>query len=153
MKRLGVSQTTTAIALLLLSSVASPQLRDEAAVRAWGTPIGGNAISKLVSNRTWHIDWAGCMGGTNGCKTYWDFFANGTLCARGINAKRQDKCADDGKWQIKNNALCWELTWMGGDSGYKSTCILVKTTSNEGYEATRSHGIGLTMFRFTLTKD
>lgn len=153
MKRLWGLQTTMAIALFLLSSAASPQLVDEAAIKAWGTPIGGEAISKLVSDRTWHIDWAACMGGSNGCKTYWDFFAAGTLCARGIDATRKDKCADDGEWKIEKNMLCWELTWMGGGSGYKSTCIFVKTTGNEEYEATRSNGIGLTMFRFKLAKD
>lgn len=153
MKTLRGLRSTALVALLLIPGVASPQLVDEAAIRAWGTPISGDAIAKLVSDRTWHIDWSACMGGSNGCKTYWDFFSAGTLCARGIDSTRQDKCADDGAWRIENNSLCWDLTWMGGGSGYKSTCILVKEAADGTYETTRSRGIGLTFFQFGLVND
>ena len=153
MKRLEGLRSTAFLVLFFASSVASPQLVDEAAIKAWGTPISGDAIAKVVSDQTWHMDWAACMGGSNGCKTYWDFFSGGTLCARGIDATRQDKCADDGEWRIENNSLCWDLTWMGGGSGYKSTCILVKKTGDRTYETTRSRGLGITFFRFEVVND
>lgn len=139
--------------LLLASSVANSQLIDEEAIKAWGTPIGGDAIAELVSDRAWHIDWAACMGGSDGCKTYWDFASDGTLCARGIDATRDSKCADEGKWRIDKASLCWELTWMGGGSGYKSTCILIKKAGGGGYETTRSNGLGITFFRFSLVNN
>jgi hypothetical protein len=153
MKRISRFRIAAAVMMLLASSVASSQLIDEEAIKAWGTPIGEDAIAKLVSDRSWHIDWAACMGGSDGCKTYWDFASDGTVCARGIDATSDSKCADEGKWRIEKTSLCWELTWMGGGSGYKSTCILIKKTAGGGYEATRSKGLGITFFRFSLASN
>ena len=145
----------SAAALLLLSysCTTSSQLVDEEAIKAWSTPIDGDAVSKLVMDRSWHIDWSACMGGNDGCRTYWDFASSGTVCARGIDAKPDDKCADDGKWRIEKTSLCWELTWLGGGSGYKSTCILIKEAGSGGFEATRTKGLGNTFFRFDLVKN
>ena len=39
---------------------------------------------------------------------------------------------------------------MGGGSGYKSVCILIKEIGDNTYEATRARGLGLTFFTFTL---
>ena len=106
--------------LMILTGGAQPQLHDEEAVKAWGKGVSKEIIAGLVANRTWHVNWSSCMGATD-CSTYWDFSEDGTVCARGIGATPQDKCHDDGKWRIKENSLCWELTWLGGGDGYKST--------------------------------
>jgi hypothetical protein len=129
------------------------QLYDEEAVKAWGEGVNNEIIAGLVDNRTWHINWAACMGGSDGCRTYWDFAGDGTMCARGIDATRKDKCADEGNWRIEDNALCWELTWLGGGEGYKSTCILIKDANAGAFETTRAKGLGLPFFAFTLAKD
>lgn len=129
------------------------QLYDEEAIKAWGEGVNSEVISGLVANRTWHINWATCMGGSDGCRTYWDFADAGTMCVRGIDATRKDKCADEGNWRIKDNALCWELSWMGGGEGYKSTCILIKDIGAGAFETTRAKGLGFPFFGFTLAKD
>lgn len=129
------------------------QLHDEEAMKAWGKGVENEVIAGLVANRTWHINWAACMGGSDGCRTYWDFADDGTMCARGIDATRKDKCADEGNWRIEDSALCWELSWLGGGEGYKSTCILIKDTGAGAFETTRAKGLGLPFFAFTLAKD
>lgn len=129
------------------------QLHDEEAMKAWGNGVSNEVIAGLVANRTWNINWSACMGGSNGCRTYWDFADDGTMCARGIDATRKDKCADEGNWRIEENALCWELSWLGGGEGYKSTCILIKDSATGAFETTRAKGIGLPFFEFTLAKE
>ena len=132
--------------LVILAIHAGPalsQLYDEEAVKAWGEGVNQEVIAELVANRTWHIDWASCMGAAAGCRTYWDFADDGTVCARAIDATREDICADEGNWRIKDNSLCWELSWLGGGEGWKSTCILIKDTGAGTFETTRARGLGL----------
>lgn len=110
------------------------------------------AIAKLVDNNTWHLNWAACMGGSDGCRTFWDFGSDGTVCARAIDAKRDDKCADEGKWRIEENKLCWELTWFGGGEGFKSVCVLIEKASDGNYETTRAGGFGIKFFQFAIAQ-
>ena len=147
-KRFGFTALAT---FAVLAGAAQAQLHDEEAVKAWGTGVDKDIIAGLVANQTWHLNWLSCMGSSD-CSTYWDFADDGTLCARGIGATPSDQCADDGKWQIKENTLCWELTWLGGGDGYKSTCVLIKETGDEGFEATRARGLGLPFFAFKLVE-
>lgn len=149
-KLLGVLAVTM---LAIHSGRGLAQLHDEEAMKAWGKGVSNEVIAGLVDNHTWHINWAACMGGSDGCRTYWDFTDDGTMCARGIDATRQDKCADEGNWRIEENALCWELTWLGGGEGYKSTCILIKDSNAGAFETTRARGLGLPFFEFSLAKD
>ena len=153
MKRERLLGISALLILAVHSGRGLAQLHDETAIKAWGAGVSNEVISELVANRTWHINWSACMGGADGCWTYWDFSDNGTLCARAIDAKRGDKCADEGKWRIEENALCWQLSWMGGGEGYKSTCILIKETDIGAFETTRARGLGLSLFDFTLAKD
>ena len=141
------------VILAIHAGSALSQLYDEEAVKAWGEGVNNDVIAGLVANRTWHINWASCMGGSGGCRTYWDFADDGSMCARGVGATRKDKCGDEGNWRIEDNALCWELTWLGGGEGYKSTCILIKETDAGAFETTRAKGLGLSFFEFTLAKD
>ena len=149
MKRKLISFSTFLLMAFFTGGVQS-QLHDEEAMKAWGEGVKSEVIAGLVANRTWHVNWLSCMGSSD-CSTYWDFADDGTVCARGIGATPQDKCADDGKWQIKENSLCWELSWLGGGDGYKSTCVLIKETDSDKFEATRAKGIGLPFFEFALT--
>ena len=142
-----------ALVLAIDADSALSQLEDKEAIKAWGEPVKKDVVARLVADRTWHINWSACMGGSEGCWTYWDFAADGTMCARGIDARPEDKCADEGKWRIDGNALCWKLSWMGGGEGYKATCILIKDAGDGAFEATRAKGIGLTFFRFVPDKD
>lgn len=153
MKSLKLFGITAFLTLAMHSGPGLAQLHDEEAMKAWGEGVDNEIIAGLVANRTWQIDWSACMGGANGCRTYWDFSENGTLCARGIDATRNDKCADEGSWRIEENALCWELTWLGGGEGYKSTCILIKEGTADAFETTRARGIGLPFFEFTLARN
>lgn len=93
------------------------------------------------------------MGAADGCRTFWDFAADGTMCARAVDATREDQCADEGNWRIEGNALCWELSWLGGGEGYKSTCVLIKDGDAGAFETTRARGLGLPFFDFTLVTD
>lgn len=135
--------------LAIFSGTAHSQMHDEAAVKAWGEGVKSEVIAGLVANRTWHLNWLSCMGSSD-CSTYWDFADDGTVCARGIGATPKDQCADDGKWRIQENSLCWELTWLGGGEGYKSTCVLIKETDSHNFEATRARGLGFPFFAFKL---
>ncbi len=145
------------ITVFMISAIhaghALAQLYDEEAVKAWGEGVNQKVIAELVANRTWHINWSSCMGGSDGCRTYWDFAGDGTVCPRAVDATREDKCADEGNWRIEDDALCWELSWLGGGEGYKSTCILIKDAGTGAFETTRARGIGLPFFEFTLAKD
>jgi hypothetical protein len=107
----------------------------------------------LTADRTWHLQWAGCMGGNAGCRTYWDWGADGTVCARMVGAERGDRCADEGEWRIEAGNLCWQLTWLGGGEGYKSVCVAMTRTGNGRYEATRVGGFGVTFFGFEVPHD
>lgn len=107
---------------------------------------------KLVTDQTWHVNWAACMGGSDGCRTYWDFKGDGTFCPRMIGAKPKDKCADDGKWRIDGGNLCWELTWLGGGEGYKKVCVSINKAGDNAYVATRVGGLGLKFFDLSLVK-
>lgn len=153
MKLKSLLTTSVFLILVMHSGRGLAQLHDEEAMKAWGEGVSDDVIAGLVANRTWHINWATCMGGSDGCRTYWDFADDGTMCARGIDATRKDKCADEGNWRIEDNALCWELSWMGGGEGYKSTCVLIKDSQTGAFETTRARGLGLPFFDFTLAKD
>ncbi|NJN39945.1 MAG: hypothetical protein HC807_02465 [Gammaproteobacteria bacterium] len=109
-------------------------------------------MTKLVSDQIWHLNWAACMGGSNGCRTFWNFSRDGTFCPRMIGSTQKDKCADDGKWRIDGSSLCWELTWLGGGEGYKKVCVSIDQTGDNAYAAQRVGGIGVNFFEFSLVK-
>lgn len=117
-----------------------------------GEPLDKAALTKLVTDQTWHVNWAACMGGSNGCRTYWDFKGDGTMCPRMIGATRKDKCADDGKWHVDGSSLCWQLTWLGGGEGYKKVCVSIDQAGDNAYVAKRVGGIGVKFFELSLVK-
>lgn len=84
-------------------------------------PLAPEEVRKLVSGRSIGISFYGDP--TNPATTnVWDFRSNGTLCGRAAGTKVGDKCADEGKWEMRGERLCWELTWLGGSFGFKAAC-------------------------------
>ncbi len=98
--------------------------------------IVGNDLSTLASGRSWGISY---YGSPNDAATtmVWDFRKDGSVCARSAGGKPGSKCMDEGKWNVRSDAVCWELTWMGEAGGYKSSCFLVKQLSEGLFQLDR----------------
>ena len=103
----------------------------------WGTApaddIKGDDLKKLANGRTWAISWQGNLSDPR-ITTYWDFRADGSVCARLVGSKKGDKCADVGKWNVQDDKICWQLTWLGEIQGYKSVCGQVRAGGQSRYE-------------------
>lgn len=112
-------------------------------------PVDAGALGKMVNGKKWEMKWAACMGAPP-CRAYWDWKADGSVCARAIDAKRDERCADEGRWRLKGDSLCWELQWFGSDSGAKSACVRVEPSGPGQYTAIRVGGFGTPFFTFTL---
>ncbi len=106
--------------------------------------VDGGTLKKLVENNKWRIKWGGSF------VTYWDWKGDGSVCARAIDAKIDEKCADKGPWRIEKNNLCWELEWLGSTEGYRKTCVFVESSGNGKFTAKRVKGIGIPYFTFTV---
>ncbi len=89
--------------------------------------IVGDELKVLTSGRTWAIVWEGRM-------SVWDFRKDGSVCARLSGSKSGDKCADEGKWFLKGEMVCWELTWLGEAFGVKTACSSVRKISDGHFE-------------------
>ena len=37
--------------------------------------------------------------------------------------------ADEGRWTLKGDVLCWELNWYGASYGFKSACSAVRASA------------------------
>jgi hypothetical protein len=101
--------------------------------------LAAEQVKKLVSGRTWAIGWQRDLANA-ATVTHWDFKADGTVCARFIGAKAKDKCADDGKWQLRGEVLCWELQRIGEFYGFKAACVRVRKVDEKRYEAIAEDG-------------
>ena len=105
------------------------------AVHAQGNPEeDADQLKTLVAGRTWAMSFQGDLS-KSATVTYWDFKADGTICARFVGSKPQDTCADDGTWQLKGNVLCWELQRLGVTNNYKSACVRVRKMDGKRYDA------------------
>lgn len=101
--------------------------------------LTADQLKNLVSGRTWAIAWQRDL--TNPLTlSHWDFKADGSVCARFAGGKAKDKCADDGKWRLQGEALCWELQRIGETYGYKSACVRVRKVDEKHYEAIAQDG-------------
>lgn len=101
--------------------------------------LTADQLKNLVSGRTWAIAWQRDLTNPS-TLTYWDFKADGSVCARFAGSKAKDKCADDGKWRLQGEALCWELQRIGETYGYKSVCVRVRKVDEKRYEAIARDG-------------
>jgi hypothetical protein len=110
-----------------------------------------NSIRKLTNNRTWALNWTACDGYP--CEAFWDWHNDGSICARIVGTKRDGDCADDGRWRIDGNRLCWTFTWLGGGEGYKKMCVLVEPVDEGKYRTTRVGSGGITFFTFVDLSD
>jgi hypothetical protein len=100
------------------------------------TTITGEDLRALANGRSWGISYYGDP--TNPALTMvWDFRKDGSVCARSPGGKKGDKCMDEGKWSVKGEMLCWELTWMGEAGGFKANCFSVKKIGNDQFQMNR----------------
>ena len=105
--------------VVLLSLVATQAFSQSA------TSLSGSEISKLVSGRSLAISFYGDP--TNSASTsIWDFRKDGSVCARLVGANRSEKCADEGKWTVNNDMLCWDLPSIGRSLGTNPACSTAK---------------------------
>lgn len=95
--------------------------------------IAGDELSALATGRTWAISFYGNPDNPSSTNV-WDFRKDGSVCARGVGSKRSEKCADVGKWSVKGEKLCWELTWMGEGAGTKTACSAVSKSPKDRYD-------------------
>jgi hypothetical protein len=110
------------VCALALAALGATPLRAQTA-----TAIVGDELRSLVSGRSWALSTYGDP--TNPATTMiWDFRKDGTVCARPGASKVGDKCADEGRWVLRGNLVCWDLTWFGASAGFKSACSSVKRT-------------------------
>ena len=91
-------------------------------------------LKTLVVGKTWAMSFQGDLS-KSATVTYWDFKADGSICARFVGSKPEDTCADDGTWQLKGNVLCWELQRLGVTNSYKSACVRVRKVDDKRYDA------------------
>jgi hypothetical protein len=85
------------------------------------TDLDAEQLKALVTGRTWAIAFYGDL--TDKTRTsYWDFLPDGRVCARLANNPPGSSCADDGKWRLEENKLCWELGWFGKTDGFQVAC-------------------------------
>jgi hypothetical protein len=135
-----VSSAVTAITLMWFAVIP--------AVSQTTGNVVGEELKTLVSGRTWAISYS---DPTNRAYTYvWDFRKNGSVCARSAGSMRSDKCADEGKWSIRDERLCWELSWMGEALKLKTACSFVKKTGNDRFELRNEKTPELTFLVFTV---
>jgi hypothetical protein len=101
--------------------------------------LTADQVKQVVSGRTWVIGWQRDL--TNAATvTHWDFKSDGTVCARFIGGKAKDRCADEGKWRLQGETLCWELQRIGETYGYKSACVRIRKFDAASYEAIAEGG-------------
>jgi len=110
--------------------------------------VVGEELKALVNGRTWAISYS---DPNDPAYTYvWDFRKSGSVCARLAGSPRHDKCADEGKWSIRDEKLCWELSWMGDALKLKTACSFVKRTGNDGFELRNEKTPELTFLMFKV---
>lgn len=112
-----------------------------------GAEEDADQLKTLVAGKTWAMAFQGDLS-DSATLTYWDFKADGSICARFAGSKPKDKCADDGTWQVKGNVLCWELQRIGETYGYKSACVRARKVDNKRYEAVAVEGFKMAPVAF-----
>jgi hypothetical protein len=106
------------------------------------------ALQDLVSSKTWKIK-------IRHRDMFWDWKSDGSVCARIAGAARTEDCADEGKWNLRKNVLCWKLSWLYLGDGNKvgDRCAYIRGANNE-YEVLREEPDGTPasqpLFEFSL---
>ena len=103
-------------------------------------------LQQMVSGKTWAIAFYGDLG--DRIRTaYWDFTADGKVCARLANNPRGTPCADTGTWRIEGDQLCWQLEFLGKTDGFQSTCGRVKAVGDAYQFINPKSDVSLMTFR------
>lgn len=108
--------------------------------------IGTDELSSLVKGRKWLVALQGDPS-NSGTSAYWDFHSDGSMCVRFAGAKPNDRCADDGRWNLEGQTLCWELKYVGEQYGYKSACVKVQKVGAQEYQMHNVKGFRQFLFR------
>jgi hypothetical protein len=119
--------STSVAAIAALLALASPAFSQVPA------SISGAALKSLALGKTWAISLSGAPENPD-LTQLWDFRVDGSVCARAVGQLITEKCADEGKWSISGDSICWELTWLGESSGYRSQCSLVMKLEGDRFE-------------------
>lgn len=105
--------------------------------------LDAKAARSLISNQTWATrSSAGTMD------LYWTWKSDGTVCVR--NGERAGSCMDTGTWKLEGERMCYELTWWGAESGFKSACYRITDLGKARYGAVQDNGI--TIFEFAVAR-
>lgn len=111
--------------------------------------IGPEELAGIVKGRKWQVAIGGDLADPL-TQAYWDFNADGSMCARFAGGKPNDRCADDGQWKLDGQTLCWELQRIGEQYGYRSACVRVQKVNARDYPM---HNVkGFRQFAFRLVK-
>lgn len=113
---------------------------------AAGQELNAEQLRQLASGRTWAVAFYGDLN--DKLRTaYWDFAADGKVCARLGNNPPGSKCADSGTWKMQGDQLCWELGFFGKTDGFHSVCGRAKP-AGDAYQFINSRsGLSLMTFR------
>ena len=98
--------------------------------------IVGDDLSALAKGRSWGISYYGDPANP-ALTMVWDFRNNGSVCARSPGGRKGDKCMDEGKWEVRGEAICWELSWMGEAGGFKANCFSVRKIGQDLFQMHR----------------
>jgi|SRR5688572_3706052 hypothetical protein len=103
-------------------------------------------LSNLVKGRKWLVAIGGDLSNA-GTSAYWDFHADGSMCVRFAGAKPNERCADEGRWNLDGQTLCWDLKYVGEQYGYKSACVRVQKVGPQDYQMHNVKGFRQFLFR------
>lgn len=95
--------------------------------------LSGPELSKLVSGRSLAISHYGDPS-VSASASIWDFRKDGSVCVRLIGANRREKCAEEGKWTVNNDMLCWDLPTIGRALGTNPACSTARQTKPDRIE-------------------
>ena len=76
--------------------------------------------------------------------SYWIFTQMARL--RPLRERSQRGCADEGRWNIDGQTLCWDLS-VGEQYGYKSACVRVQKVGPQDYQMHNVKGFRQFLFR------
>ena len=116
------------------------------AVGASAQDIEPSELSELVKGRKWLVAVGGDLSNA-GTSAYWDFHADGSMCVRFAGAKPNERCADEGRWNLDGQTLCWNLKYVGEQYGYKSACVIVQKVGPQEYQMHNVKGFRQFTFR------
>ena len=108
--------------------------------------LGPIELNELVKGRKWLVAIGGDLSST-GLPAYWDFNADGSMCVRFGGAKPTERCADEGRWKIDDQTLCWDLKYVGEQYGYRSACVKVQKAGATDYQMHNVKGFRQFLFR------